>query len=381
MVDCDQILFQPWVLNLTFKNRAEPLFNSMDKTTDYQKPITDIKDFIGRKSLTAKIYSRIGAGRPQSVSIVGDLKIGKTSLLNYLAAQQTMKEFLDKPASYIFITISVSSNEITTLDQFVDILIREVSQKSNIPTDASISHYDWFKKVAEALTHEHRKMIIFLDDFNIITQNENFPLEFFSFLRSMANNYNVAYVTTSYHDLQKLCVSKDVEESPFFNIFTNMTLRAITEENVQKLIEMYCPGISKEKSDILIKYAGRFPFQLKVACNTLAKMPTNDTGNNFEESFSNNFYTEIKSYFELLVSRFDVEYQKILQHFVATGSIPDKYSFLFNDLERKDYTFRNGKKAGLYSPAFERYIAERFNIKLKTSSSSVFQKILNWFKK
>jgi len=354
----------------------------MDKKTDYQKPVSDIKNFIGRKSLAAKIYSRIGAGRPQSVSIVGDLKIGKTSLLNYLAAPQTMKECLDKPASYIFITISISANKITTLDQFVKILTGEVSQKSNIPIDESISHYDWFKKVVETLTQEHKKLIIFLDDFNIITQNENFPLEFFSFLRSMANNYNVAYVTTSYHDLQKLCVSKDVEESPFFNIFTNMTLRAITEENVQKLIEIYCPGISKEKSDILIKYAGRFPYQLKVACNTLRKMGTNDADNNFEESFSNNFYNEIKGYFELLVSRFDVEYQKILQHFIATGSIPDKYSFLFNDLERKDYAYQNGKKAGLYSPSFERYIAERFNIKLKKkSTSSVFQKILNWFKK
>jgi len=353
----------------------------MDKTADSQKQVADNKDFIGRKSLAAKIYSRIGAGRPQSVSIVGDLKIGKTSLLNYLAAPQTMKEFLDKPASYIFITISISDNKITTLDQFVNILQQEVSQKSNIPIDESISHYDWFKKVAETLTHEHRKMIIFLDDFNIITQNENFPLEFFSFLRSMANNYNVAYVTTSYHDLQKLCVSKDVEESPFFNIFTNMTLRAISEENIKKLIDIYCPGISKEKSDILIKYAGRFPYQLKVACTTLKKMAKNVTENDFEESFSKNFYNDIKDYFELLVSRFDIEHQKILQHFVATGNIPDKYSFLFNDLERKDYTFQNGKKAGLYSPSFERYIAERFNIKLSKKSTSLFQKVLNWFKK
>ena len=118
----------------------------MDKTTEYQKPVANIKDFIGRKSLTAKIYSRIGAGRPQSVSIVGDLKIGKTSLLNYLAAPQTMKECLDKPASYIFITISISANKITTLDQFVKILTHEVSQKSNIPIDGRLLNFETLER-------------------------------------------------------------------------------------------------------------------------------------------------------------------------------------------------------------------------------------------
>ena len=353
----------------------------MDKISDYQQPVTDIKNFIGRSSLTAKIYSRIGAGRPQSVSIVGDLKIGKTSLLNYLTDSQIMKKYLDNPASYFFVTVSVNENNIQTLEQFVKILSDQISEKSHYPFDTALSYYDWFKKAAEALTKEGRKLIIFLDDFNLITQNENFPLEFFSFLRSMANNYNVAYVTSSYHDLQKLCVSKDVEESPFFNIFTNMTLRAFTEEKARDFIKRHCPEIPGEDSEILLKYAGRFPFQLKVACNTLKKIKENGNVQNPEESFSETFYTEIKDYFELLFSRFNPEHQKILQHFITTGRIPDQYSFLFNDLERKDYTYKNGKKAGLYSPSFERFIIERFNIQRnQNSSSSFFRKILNWFK-
>jgi len=353
----------------------------MDKISNYLQPVTDIKNFIGRVSLASKIYSRIGAGRPQSVSIVGDLKIGKTSLINYLTDPQIMKTYLDSPASYIFIKISISENNIETLEQFVKLLSDQISQKSEYPFDNTLSYYDWFKKAAEALTKEGRKLIIFLDDFNLITQNENFPLEFFSFLRSMANNYNVAYVTTSYHDLQKLCISKDVEESPFFNIFTNMTLRAFEKDKAQDFIRKHCPDISSENSDILIKYAGRFPYQLKVACNTLKKIQNNGNAQNPEEPFSESFYNEIKEYFNLLFSRFNPEHQKILQHFMSTGRIPDQYSFLFSDLERKDYTYKNGKKAGLYSPSFERFIIEKFNIPSnQNSSSSFFSKILNWFK-
>jgi eukaryotic-like serine/threonine-protein kinase len=352
----------------------------MDQILDYQLPVKEVKDFFGRTSLTAKIYSRIGAGRPQSVSIVGDFKIGKTSLVNFLISDEVMKKYLDKPASYIFISLSVSDRNIKTLEQFVKILSQQVAEKSGFPFDDSLSYYDWFKKAAETITHDGKKLIIFLDDFNLITQNDKFPLEFFSFLRSMANNYNVAYVTTSYHDLQKLCVSKDVEESPFFNIFTNMTLRAFAEDKVQDFIKRQCPDISTEKSNILVKYAGRFPYQLKLACNTLKKTEQNNSAN-FEEAFSSLFYEDIKDYFQELFSRFNVEHQKILQHFIATGRIPDQYSFLFNDLERKDYTYRSGKRAGLYSPSFERYIAERFNIKLEQNSKpSFFRKILNWFK-
>jgi len=53
-------------------------------------------------------------------------------------------------------------------------------------------------------------------------------------MRSMANTYNVAYVTTSSETLQKLCVLKDVEESPFFNIFTNIALKPLSAAEVRQ---------------------------------------------------------------------------------------------------------------------------------------------------
>lgn len=358
------------------------MITKMNDTNTYQKPVNNTENFIGHDTLTAKIYSRIGAGRPQSVSIVGDYKIGKTSLMNFLTAADTKKKYLDNPGAYIYVSFSVSENKITTLDRFIEILVNALSQKANIPVDDSIGYYDWIKKVAETLTSKNIKIIIFLDDFNMITQNENFPLEFFSFMRSIANNYNVAYVTTSYHDLQKLCVSKDVEESPFFNIFTNMTLRAISDENARDLIKREIYDISDDQIKLLIKYAGRFPYQLKIACSTLKKLSASDANGNTEETFRNAFYDSIKGYFDTLFSRFDMEHQKILKRFMATGKVPDQLHFLFNDLERKDYAYKNGKKAGLYSPVFERFIAQKFDLPLpgQKSGTSFFRKILNLFK-
>jgi len=46
--------------------------------------IRDVEDFYGRRREVARVYSRIGTAHPQSVSIVGPRRIGKSSLLNFI---------------------------------------------------------------------------------------------------------------------------------------------------------------------------------------------------------------------------------------------------------------------------------------------------------
>ena len=42
------------------------------------------EDFFGRAQEVKRIYARLNASPPGSISIVGDRKIGKSSLLNYI---------------------------------------------------------------------------------------------------------------------------------------------------------------------------------------------------------------------------------------------------------------------------------------------------------
>jgi len=192
----------------------------MKTAYNFKSPIKDPKFFLGRRSLVSKIYARIGAGRPQSVSIVGDLKIGKSSLLSYLAHETIKREILTKPDDYIFLFIPCRTDNQLTLGTFTGTIYRMTRKYTEKSSEKSIQlEYNYFKHLVENLHKQNKKIILFLDDFNLITLNPAFPLEFFSFLRSLANNYNLAYITTSYEDLQKLCISKDIEESPFFNIF------------------------------------------------------------------------------------------------------------------------------------------------------------------
>ena len=211
----------------------------MDNPYNYNSPVLNREDFFGRSTIISKIYSRIGANRPQSISLVGDAKIGKSSLLWYLAQPETKEHYLNNPESYIYFYIPVVDKGDLNFENFSEffwnIILSDIDKY--VQLEDKTPSYDLFKKIVERLTQNQKKIILFFDDFHLTTQNESFPLEFFSFLRSLANNYNMAYVTTSYLDLQQLCVSKEVEESPFFNIFTNLSLKPLEELEAFQLIE------------------------------------------------------------------------------------------------------------------------------------------------
>ena len=80
------------------------------------------------------------------------------------------------------------------------------------------------------------RLVLLLDEFETVTTNANFSLEFFSFLRYLANHYNVAYLTSSERDLQQLCHTKEISDSPFFNIFSTLPLTVFKPDEAEALI-------------------------------------------------------------------------------------------------------------------------------------------------
>ena len=89
-------------------------------------------------------------------------------------------------------------------------------------------------------------------------------------MRSLANSYRVAYVTSSRDELQLMCHNKDISDSPFFNIFSNLPLRPFNREEAMQLITV--PSKSEwiplePYAGNIIELAGFFPFYLQIACS------------------------------------------------------------------------------------------------------------------
>jgi len=347
------VLFQPLAWNLV---------SNMKSIYNFKTPVNDPAFFLGRRALVSKIYARIGAGRPQSVSIVGDTKTGKSSLLSYLAHESIKQEMLTNPDDYIFLIIPCRTDNQLTLGTFTGILYRMTRKYSDNSDDASIQiEYNYFKRMVENLHKQDKKIILFLDDFNLITLNPAFPLEFFSFLRSLANNYNLAYITTSYEDLQKLCISKDIEESPFFNIFTNMSLRGFEASEIdsffQNLSSAENNGIQEDK-DYLIDLVGTGPYPLQMACHYLQKIKkdhgtfTHDLKEQFETILAKNLY----DYHHKLWDHMDDSYHSILSRLAFGASIPDAQQYLVRDLAKKSYIMNSNGHSQISSTLLKNFI-------------------------
>jgi serine/threonine-protein kinase len=376
------MLFQQLVLNSV----SDMMMNK------FNSPVTDPKYFLGRRALISKIYARIGAGRPQSVSIVGDIKIGKSSLLGYLAHEDVKRQMLKNPDEYIFLYIPCRNDNLLTLGTFTGMIYRMTRKYTENSDNTSIQlEYNYFKRLVENLHKQNKKIILFMDDFNLITLNPAFPLEFFSFLRSLANNYNLAYITTSYEDLQKLCVSKDIEESPFFNIFTNMSLRGLEADEIDTLIQIASDDFGnniEEYKDYLINLVGNGPYPLQLACHYLQKYKKEqgDFTPDVKEQFEALIYENLHGYYEQLWKHMEESYQLILSCLAVKKPIPEAKQYLIRDLIKKNYIVSNNGQSQLSSTLLQNFVLENSdsssiksnpNMQLKAFISRLISHLLN----
>ena len=61
--------------------------------------------FIGREELIRKIFSRIFSAKPQSISLFGERRIGKSSILSQINSPLIQGKYISNPEKYIFVYI------------------------------------------------------------------------------------------------------------------------------------------------------------------------------------------------------------------------------------------------------------------------------------
>src|SRR5580765_3671767 len=158
--------------------------------------IRDPRQFFGRRREISKIFSRIGAPRPQSISIVGDRRIGKSSLLNQIYHPEVRAQHLDPSIQYAFLFVDLQQRRhIAPEDLFRDIFAQLAEALGEPVIEGLSPSFEGMRKVLARMRGLGQRLIILFDEFDAVTTNRRFDLDFYSFLRALANNYDVAYVT------------------------------------------------------------------------------------------------------------------------------------------------------------------------------------------
>jgi hypothetical protein len=281
-----------------------------------------------REAFLQKIFSRINASRSQSISITGDLKIGKTILLQQILNKQIQEKYIDHSKNFCFFYKNLKLHKSDYLD-----LIREISVSfsPDIEKEKLVGD-NVYNTLTEIISdkHQDKTFIVILDNFNVLTKDISVPLDFFSFLRFLANSHPMAYVISSVCPLQEMCVNPLVRESPFFNIFTNIELKTFTNEEGEKLVSIYKGKLVYE---IIRNLSGLHPYLMQ---QIISIMMDEDKSQNLE-NVKRMLIEENRNFVHELFSCYPEQYPQLLIN-LANGIKPtEREQYMVNKLNQKGY--------------------------------------------
>jgi tRNA A-37 threonylcarbamoyl transferase component Bud32 len=317
--------------------------------------IRDDTRFFGRRRELATIFSRIDAVEPQSVSIVGERRIGKSSLLRALLRRKDV--LLRRPDEFVFAYLDLHEKVHGDVSDFFAALIEELSLNlHDMEMHKTAPSYENMRTLVSRLNRDRLKLVFILDEFEAITQNKNFTLEFFSFLRSLPNNYSVSFIVSSARELQDLCHSKELAGSPFFNIFHKLNLGSFTPEEAAELItqpsqaagcplEPYAPAI--------IQMGGYFPFFLQMACCTVFE--------NYPdlENVRSRFYEQACGHFVYMWDHLSERERTACHKITAHQALNEQDRSFVGTLIRRGFVYSNGSSVRLFSDIFDEFVRSR----------------------
>lgn len=243
--------------------------------------ITDPAYFFGREREIEALYSAIATR--QCRSIVGERKMGKSSLLSHLADPNSLRQHGFDPDKYVFVYIDLEGMANITYEEFWPELLdrmetalpKQASELRAMVSDLAIQPDVRFMQVRRLLRRVDRAgltMVLMLDEFESLAANEAFSSSFYGELRSLAGEMGIVYITASRRSLYDLTYQHaDTLSSPFFNIFSEEPLRLLPhQEAVLLLGKLSLRGVTKRpftptQIETLIHLAGPHPFFLQLA--------------------------------------------------------------------------------------------------------------------
>jgi hypothetical protein len=213
----------------------------------YGNPISDPTRFFGRTREIEQVYSRLLNSEFESSSVVGDRRVGKTSLLKCVAHPDVRQRYRLDPEQFLFVYVDLQiCDETTTPGRLWQHLLQQMARHcqnaevkrvlaEDLQDPAAIDNFA-LSDLFDMLDDAGQNVVFLLDEFENITSNKNFGPDFFYGLRSLATHHNLSLITSSQRELIELCHSDAIRSSPFFNIFANINLRLFSEAEERQLL-------------------------------------------------------------------------------------------------------------------------------------------------
>ena len=321
----------------------------------FGRPVTS-KDFYDRKEEINKAidYLRVS----QSFSIIGERRIGKTSFLQHIISREVLEKNGIEHEMYVIISFNMGSFHEMAKEGFIAAIVDRIRKQTQIEIESGyiledLSVFDKFKAYVEELASANRKLIIALDEFEIIVPilDSNFS----HWLRFIFQHPNVMAITASHKTIQDLGrLGSSV--SPLFNIFANLTLGLFPRIEAENMIkEMFQKGrisLKTEEVSFLLDLSGGNPYFIQLVGFHYLEEKKKKEEIVLEEFISNMFH-QAKNQFEWYWKNLD-------------------------DIER-DYLMEFLKEHHDINPQIEHKLMERGFLVKKNGGVHLFSKLFLYF--
>lgn len=254
----------------------------MNPFSIYGKPVP-ANLFWGRQDIVRYIMDRITSG--SSTSLIGERRIGKTSLLRYLTSPEAIQDRNFETTRPLFVYVDFIAFDQVSPSSFWTFLLQEMAGVSydkpwanNIALllqdlGHSASDYVAFGTLSEFFKRVRGwgyRPIFLLDEFEYATRGPNLNEKFFGQLRVMANNDLLVFITATRDYLNKVC-HQELLGSPFWNIFAPKILNPFSEMEFNGWLDHRLGDqrslFTIDVRDVIIKLSGRHPFFSEMAAN------------------------------------------------------------------------------------------------------------------
>lgn len=317
--------------------------------------------------------------QPQSVAIVGQRRIGKSSLLYQIYQKWGADEsYRDSLARTICVMISMQGLVDSSSDDFYLSIFENLELQNALPSDIAKSvvqdHADSperkFRKLLGRLDRDKWIFVLLIDEFESAALNPNFDKNFFNKLRAAAQQWRLAFIIATQTNLDELW-SKDLISSPlfspFFNFFYTHDLPSFSQSDcVQYLKDTSTRAglpFSDTQIDLVQRVGGTHPFFVNIAAYSVFQELTHYNDKQIDDDA---LYSQIirdratVGNFDYYWQKLSFDQQRVLRN-VATKSLqfpyPDTTRVDLEKLERMSLIVRSDSTNYVpFSQAFGEYV-------------------------
>lgn len=316
-------------------------------------PVKEPEGFYGRDETIKKIFEDIARKQMQSHCIVGERRIGKTSLFHQIMHNEVQKKYIDSD-NFNFVGTDMALFPDAPPTTFFEEWAKNISE---IPEKSFTEPgYLTFRAFIRDATETGRKIVILLDEFETTINNKNIDKGFFEFLRALTQNYSISFILFSRIPLQYLLREekfRSTYSSPFFNVLNISYLHFLEESEARELITEPAQKAGTNLTDLtdfILEQTYYHPFLLQMLSSIV--FDHKQSSDATKEKILKEFKMQTEEFFTSLWNYSDVNEKKALKKLASHDT--DIERTIRNNLDRRSLLRKDELK--LFCPSFEEFV-------------------------